>query len=309
MTPSPESQQIVIVTGASTGIGAATARELARRGFHVLAGVRRDRAAEEIRGRGVEPLILDITKPDHIRALATRVNDDPQRRQLRAVVNNAGMGVNVPIETFAIAEWRKLFEVNLFGHVAVTQAVLPALIRSKGRVVNISSVGGRVAMATYGPYAATKFALEAVSDSLRRELAATGVQVAVVEPGAVSTEMPGRAIAGANDLAAAMTPEQLQRYGGLVRAINAQTAAHTASCLPAEAVATVIAKAVTARRPRTRYTVGREAALIRFTRFLPDRALDRALAAALRPHHPADDRHRPFIADGAPAWSRGLPQE
>lgn len=287
---------MVIVTGASTGIGAATARELARRGFHVLAGVRRDRDAEAIRGPGIEPLFIDITNPEHVRTLAARVDQDPRGRRLRAVVNNAGMGVNVPVEAFPMDEWRKLFDVNLFGHVAVTQAVLPALIRSKGRVINISSVGGKVAMATYGPYAATKFALEAVSDALRRELAETGVQVVVVEPGAVSTEMPGRAIAAANDLAAAMTPEQQLRYGGLVRAVNAQTASHTTSCLPADAAASVIAKALTARRPRTRYTVGREAALIRLTRFVPDRALDRALAAALRPHYRAGDRPGSLIS-------------
>ena len=173
MTASPESQEIAVVTGASTGIGAATARELARRGFHVLAGVRRDRDADAIRAPGIEPLIIDITNPDHIQALATRVHEDPQGRAVRALVNNAGIGVNVPVEAFAIDEWRRLFEVNLFGQVAVTQALLPALIRSKGRVVNISSVGGKVAMATYGPYAGTKFALEAVSDSLRRELAPT----------------------------------------------------------------------------------------------------------------------------------------
>jgi NAD(P)-dependent dehydrogenase (short-subunit alcohol dehydrogenase family) len=237
-------------------------------------------------------LLIDITDTEHVRTLAARVDQDPQGRRLRAVVNNAGMGVNAPVETFPMESWRKLFEVNLFGHVAVTQAVLPALIRSKGRVINISSVGGKVAMATYGPYAATKFALEAVSDALRRELAATGVQVVVVEPGAVSTEMPSRAVAAANDLAAAMTPEQQLRYGALVRAVNAQTVSHTTSCLPADAAAAVIAKAVTARRPRTRYTVGREAALIRFTRFMPDRALDRALAAALRPHHRAEDKGR-----------------
>jgi len=142
---------MVIVTGASTGIGAATARELARRGFHVLAGVRRDRDAEAIRGPGIEPLLIDITNTEHVRTLAARVDQDPQGRQLRAVVNNAGIGVNVPVETFPMESWRKLFEVNLFGHVAVTQAVLPALIRSKGRVINISSVGGKVAMATYVP--------------------------------------------------------------------------------------------------------------------------------------------------------------
>jgi NAD(P)-dependent dehydrogenase (short-subunit alcohol dehydrogenase family) len=287
MTVSSQSREIVVITGASTGIGAATASELARRGFHVLAGVRRDRDADAIRGPGVEPLIIDITNPDHIRALATRVHADPQGRAVRAVVNNAGIGVNAPFEAFAIDKWRNLFEVNLFGHVAVTQALLPALIRSKGRVVNISSVGGKIAMATYGPYAATKFALEAVSDSLRREMAPLGVGVVVVEPGAVRTEMPVQAIATARELASAMAPEQSQRYRGLVQAITAQTASHTTSGsgLPADAAAKVIARAVTARKPRTRYTIGRDAALLtRLTRILPDRTLDRVLAAALRPH-------------------------
>jgi NAD(P)-dependent dehydrogenase (short-subunit alcohol dehydrogenase family) len=294
MTASPEIQEIAIVTGASTGIGAATARELARRGFHVLAGVRRDRDADAIRGPGIEPLIIDITNPDHIQALGTRVCGDSQGRAVRALVNNAGIGVNAPFEAFPIDEWRRLFEVNLFGHVAVTQALLPALIRSKGRVVNISSVGGKVAMATYGPYAGTKFALEAVSDSLRREMAPFGVGVVVVEPGAVRTEMPGRAIATAHELASAMSPEQGQRYGPLVQAITAQTASHTTSGsgLPADAAAKVIAKAVTARKPRTRYTVGRDAALItRLVRFLPDRTLDRVLVAVLRPHFPKESKH------------------
>jgi NAD(P)-dependent dehydrogenase (short-subunit alcohol dehydrogenase family) len=292
MTASPEIQEIAIVTGASTGIGAATARELARRGFHVLAGVRRDRDADAIRGPGIEPLIIDITNPDHIRALATRVHGDPQGRAVRALVNNAAIALNAPVEAFAIDEWRRLFEVNLFGHIAVTQALLPALIRSKGRVVNISSVGGKIAMATYGPYAGTKFALEAVSDSLRREIAPFGVQVVVVEPGAVRTEMAGRAIATAHELASTMTPEQSQRYGGLVQAITAQTASFTKSGLPADAAAKVIAKAVTARKPRTRYTVGRDAALItRLVRFLPDRTLDRVLVAVLRPHFPKESKH------------------
>jgi NAD(P)-dependent dehydrogenase (short-subunit alcohol dehydrogenase family) len=289
MTASSEIREIAIVTGASTGIGAATTRELARRGFHVLAGVRRDRDADAIRGPGIEPLIIDITIPGHIQALATRAHGDPQGRAVRALVNNAAIQTNVPIEAFAIDEWRNMFEVNLFGQIAVTQALLPALIRSKGRVVNISSVGGKVAMATYGPYAGTKFALEAVSDSLRRELAPSGVQVVVVEPGAVRTEMLGRAIATAHELVSAMTPEQSQRYGGLVQAVNTQAVSSTKSGLPADTAAKVIAKAVTARKPRTRYTVGRDAALItRLVRILPDRTLDRILAAALRPHYPKE---------------------
>jgi NAD(P)-dependent dehydrogenase (short-subunit alcohol dehydrogenase family) len=131
MTASSGIQGLVVVTGASTGIGAATARELARRGFHVLAGVRRDRDCDAIRGPGIEPLIIDITNPDHIHALATRVHEDPQGRALRALVNNAGIQANVPVEAFSIDGWRRLFEVNLFGHVAVTQALLPALIRAR----------------------------------------------------------------------------------------------------------------------------------------------------------------------------------
>jgi len=285
MTASPGIQEIVVVTGASTGIGAATARALAGQGFLVLAGVRRDQDADAIRAPGIEPLILDITKPEHILALATRIHEDPQGRAVRALVNNAAAGVNAPVEAYAIDAWRRLFEVNLFGHIAVIQTLLPALIRNKGRVINISSVGGRIAMATYGPYAATKFALEAVSDSLRREIASFGVDVIVIEPGAVRTEMAGGATATAQAVAAAMPPEQNQRYGALVRAVAAQTAAHIGSGLSADAAAKVIVRAVTAPRPRTRYTIGRDAALLtRLARILPDRLLDRLFAAALRPH-------------------------
>ncbi len=278
-------QEVAVITGASSGIGAATARELARRGFHVLAGVRREQDAEAIRAPRIEPLILDITNADHIRALAGRVQREG--RAVRALINNAAVAVNAPVETFAIEAWRQLFEVNLFGHIALTQAVLPVLIESKGRVINISSVGGRVAMATYGPYAATKFALEAVSDSLRREIAPFGVAVVVIEPGAVRTEMADRAIAGAQALVSAMTAEHRRRYGGLVQAITAQTAHFTKSGRRAETAARVIARAVTAKRPRTRYTIGRDAAqLTRLARLLPDRMLDRLFAAALRPYFP-----------------------
>ena len=287
MTVSTERQPLAIVTGASTGIGAATARELAQRGWHVLAGVRRDRDADAIRGPGIEPLLLDITHPEHIQALVGRVNEDPRGRAVRALVNNAGVPVNVPVEAFPLDAWRRLFEVNLFGHVAVTQALLPALIRGKGRVINISSVGGRVAMATYGPYASTKFALEAVSDALRRELAPTGVHVVVIEPGAVRTPMLGRAADTAQQLASAMTPEQRQRYGALVQAIAAQTASATDWGVPAETAARGIAQALTTRKPRPRYTVGRDAALVTcMARLLPDRILDRVIAATLRPHYP-----------------------
>ncbi|MFJ4831823.1 SDR family NAD(P)-dependent oxidoreductase [Streptomyces sp. NPDC088747] len=288
MTTSSENQKLIVVTGASTGMGASAARELARQGFHVLAGVRRERDADAIRSTGIEPVILDITKSEQVEALAARVADDP--RALHALVNNAGIQVNAPVEALPMAQWRHVFEVNLFGHIAVTQALLPALLRANGRVINISSIGGTVAMATYGAYAGAKFALEAVSDSLRREVAPLGVQVVVIEPGGVRTEMAARGVATANRLAGRMTPDQEERYGSLVRANNELMTSGTASGLTADAAARIIAKAVTTRRPRTRYTAGRDAAVVtRLARILSDRTLDRILAANLRRHYPKRD--------------------
>src|SRR3954471_22389631 len=155
-------KQLVLISGASTGIGAATARELARRGFHVLAGVRRQSDADALCADNLEPVILDITDPAQIEAVAARIAGDPAGRPLRVVINNAGIAINAPVELLTMDEWRHQFDVNFFGHIAVTKAVLPALHASSGRVVNISSVGGRIAMPTYGAYAGAKFAMEAM---------------------------------------------------------------------------------------------------------------------------------------------------
>jgi NAD(P)-dependent dehydrogenase (short-subunit alcohol dehydrogenase family) len=180
-----------------------------------------------------------------------------------------------------------------------------ALLRSTGTVVNISSVGGKVAMSTYGAYAGSKFALEAVSDSLRREVTALGVKVVVIEPGAVKTEMAERAVAAADRLNANMTTAQLQRYGDLTEAISAQARSFTKIGVPAEHAAKVIATAATASRPRTRYTIGRDAAiLVRLARVVSDRFLDRILRLGLRPHYvknsqPSVRRSDPSISIGA----------
>src|ERR1700759_3278650 len=180
-------RELIVVTGTSTGMGAATAKELAGRGFHVLAGVRREIDADALRGDGIEPLILDITVESDVAAVANRVAGDPRGRPLRALINNAGIAVNAPVEALPIAEWRRQFEVNLFGHVAMIQALMPALLRSAGTVVNISSLGGKVALPTYPAYAGSKFALEALSDSLRRDVGRLGVKVVVIDPGAFKT--------------------------------------------------------------------------------------------------------------------------
>lgn len=286
----PDRNELIVVTGASTGIGAATVKELARRGFHVLAGVRREVDADALRGlgiQGIEPCILDITVQSDIAALAERVRRDPQHRPLRALVNNAGIAINAPVETLPIAQWRQQFEVSLFGHIEITQALLPALLDSSGTVVNISSVGGKVVLPTYGAYAGSKFALEAVSDALRREVSAAGIKVVVVESGAVKTEIAERGIATSEGLKANMTVAQLARYGQVMDAVTAQARSFNKTGVSAETAAMLIAKAATASRPRTRYTIGRDAAiLLRISRFVSDRALDRIVRLSLRQFAP-----------------------
>lgn len=285
MIDSVEVREIVVVTGASSGIGAATARELSKRGYHVLAGVRRQEDADAIRAANLEPVMLDITNDADVVRLLKRVTEDPERRPLRALVNNAGIQINAPVETLPLAEWRRLFDVNLFGHVAMTQALLPALIESRGAIVNITSVGGKVSMATYGPYAGTKFALEAVSDALRREVAPLGVKVIVVEPGAVTTDMLGGVAVTGERITQTMSVEQRGRYAMLMHSIISQTQAAAPTGVPAERVGRVIADAIADRRPRARYTVGRDAAIIvLLVRFLSDRMLDSLLARSLKSH-------------------------
>ena len=284
----PDRRELIVVTGASTGMGAATAKELARKGFHVLAGVRRDVDADALRADGIEPHILDITVDSDVAVIADRVARDPLGRPLRALINNAGIGVNGPVEALPIAEWRRQFEVNLFGHVAMIQALLPSLRRSSGTVVNISSIGGKVALPTYPAYAGSKFAMEALSDSLRREVSGSGVKVAVVEPGAVKTAMAERGIATADRLKAEMATDQLERYGALIDAMSNLAQSFETDGVPAEDAAKVIAKAATASRPRTRYTVGRDAAILaRLSRVVSDRFLDRVVRLILRPHFKA----------------------
>jgi NAD(P)-dependent dehydrogenase (short-subunit alcohol dehydrogenase family) len=274
--------QLAVVTGASSGVGRATARLLAERGFHVLAGVRRSQDADEIAAERLEPVILDITDAADVAAVADRVREDTGGRLLGALVNNAGIAVNAPVESIPMVDWRRQFEVNFFGQVALTQALVPALLASGGRVVNVSSIGGRVVGPTFGAYAASKFALEAMSDALRREVARLGVQVIVVEPGTVATPIWEKGLATAEGLAARMPAEQQARYGDLMEAIRARAAHNQREGIDPAEVARVIAGAIDARRPRTRYLVGRDAKLMaRIADVLPDRAVDWLIARTL----------------------------
>jgi NAD(P)-dependent dehydrogenase (short-subunit alcohol dehydrogenase family) len=266
--------RLALVTGTSTGIGRAIAIALARRGFEVLAGVRRPDDAPP----GLESLVLDVTSPDDIAAAASRVGG-----ALHALVNNAGIVVTGPVEVVPVEEWRRQFEVNLIGQVAVTRALLPALVSARGRIVNLSSVSGRVALPMVGPYAASKFALEAVTDALRREVGPQGVHVVSVEPGGIATPLWDKSRAEAERTLAAMPAEVRRRYDDLIDAMLRHSERLARDGLPPEAVAEVVADALTVRRPRTRYVIGREAkAQALLARLLPDRAFDAFIARALR---------------------------
>jgi len=257
----------VLVTGASSGIGRTTALLLAQLGAHVLAGMR---TPQEL-GPGITPVELDITNPGHVDALRAHALD--------ALVNNAGIATTGPLEFLPLDELRRQLEVNVIAQLAVTQACMPALRRSQGRIVNVSSISGRVALPLYGPYAASKFALEALSDSLRRE---QDLPVILVEPGSIATPIWERSLASADALYNAMPPIAHERYGRLVGKARAMAERQGEEGDPPEAVARIIATALTTPHPRTRYVIGRNARITAaLTRALPGRAMDKTLARLL----------------------------
>ena len=271
---------LALITGASTGIGRATALALAGAGWNVLAGIRDAEAGERLRQAasgpgGVEPIVLDVTDAAQVAAAATRVGE-----RLDGLVNNAGIAVGGPLELVPIDELRRQFEVNVFGQIAVTQALLPALRRAQGRIVLVSSIGGRVPTPFTAPYAASKHALEAFGDALRVELRTSGVQVALIEPGSVATPIWEK---GRESTQTVSIPDGLQReYGHVPEAIGRALHETEARGVPPELVARTILSALTAGRPRTRYLVGRDArAMLAIRRLLPDRAFDALIRRAL----------------------------
>lgn len=254
----------VLVTGASTGIGRATALLLAQLKANVLAGMRTPQPL----GPGITPIELDITEPAHLERL--------QLNRLDGLVNNAGIAITGPLEFLPIEELRRQLEVNVIAQLAMIQACMPALREAGGRIVNISSISGRVALPLYGPYAASKFALEALSDSLRREQ--QDVPVVLVEPGSIATPIWDRSLKAADALYDAMPPVAHERYDKLVSSLRALAQRQGEEGLPPEAVARIVATALVTERPRTRYVIGRSARIqAAAARLLPGRAVDRLL--------------------------------
>jgi NAD(P)-dependent dehydrogenase (short-subunit alcohol dehydrogenase family) len=269
-----------LITGASSGIGEATALRLARAGWRVLAGVRATADGDRLRAAGgeqLDPVTIDVTEPATIAAAAEALRGEP----LDGLVNNAGTALAMPLEFLPLDQLRRQLEVNLVGHVAVTQALLPNLRSARGRIVNVGSIAGRSALPFLGAYAASKHALEAFTDALRVELRPFGIAVTVIEPGTIATPIWRKGGERFQQLAAQLPQELGALYGERMEAFREAAAAAGRRAEPAETVAAVVERALTEQRPRARYVVGRDArrrALVeRLPAGLRDRVYERVL--------------------------------
>jgi NAD(P)-dependent dehydrogenase (short-subunit alcohol dehydrogenase family) len=245
----------VLITGASTGIGEACALRLDKKGIRVFAGVRNESDGGSLKGRSSDrltPVLLDVTDPEAIASARGTIKKAVGEDGLSGLVNNAGIFYGGPLEFAPVDELRKLFEVNFLGAIAVTQAFLPLLRASRGRIVNMSSVSGLLAFPFLGPYAASKFALEAISDSWRVELRPWGISVAVVEPGVVDTPIYDKVLATLRRAREAYPPEARELYGP----VFGLSEKRERRGIRAERVARAVEHGLFARRPKRRYVVG-----------------------------------------------------
>lgn len=267
----------VLLTGAGGGVGRATTQALADQGFTVYAAVRSPHT-ELPEHPNVLPVQLDVTDPDSVADAVARVLGDGCAG-LHGIVNNAGIIVQGPLELVTPEELRHQFDVNVFGAVAVTQAFLPLLRAGHGRLINITAATARVAGPFFGPISASKAALQSLSDAQRLELAHWGLPVVVIEPGMMDTAIFDKAASAAAKSATALTPAQRALY-------DAQLGAATAALAKSKAasptiVADAVLKALTARKPKPRYTVGPDTRLLGLLARLPLRTRDRLLAGVL----------------------------
>jgi NAD(P)-dependent dehydrogenase (short-subunit alcohol dehydrogenase family) len=264
--------RVALVTGASTGIGFDTAIALRDAGFTVYAGARRLEKMEPLKGHGITVLSLDVTSEESMATAVALVEE--AHGHLDVLVNNAGYGSYGSLEEVPLAEGRRQLEVNVMGLARMTQLVIPGMRRVRsGRIINVTSIGGKIYEPLGSWYHASKFAVEGMSDSLRLELTPHGIDVVIVEPSGTNSEWG--TIAG-EGLLATSGDGPYQQQAHVVAAALASTSGegHVLST-PARVVANVIVRAATAKRPRTRYPVGRGAwSVLALRKFLPDRAFD-----------------------------------
>lgn len=282
----------IVITGASTGIGEACARHFARTGFAVYAGVRNDVDAERLRqlSPGLLPVLLDVTVESSIQRAIEYIAARTGEAGVQGLVNNAGIAVAAPLECVPLAKFRQQLEVNIVGALAVTQCCLPLLRRGRGRIVNMSSVSGLVAPPFVGPYAASKFALEALSDALRLELRPWRIHVAVVEPGPVATHIWQKSHGAAAQLMAELPAAHRALYGRAMRQVEQVMENSASGAEPPDRVVAAVEHALLSPRPRTRYLLSRRMRFAMWlSRLFPDRWRDRMLMK----HYGLPDREIP----------------
>jgi NAD(P)-dependent dehydrogenase (short-subunit alcohol dehydrogenase family) len=272
----------VLLTGASSGIGRASALRLDAGGWRVFAGVRKEDDGEALRGAAsgrLTPLILDVTEPGQVADAATRIDVALAGAGLDGLVNNAGIAVPGPLETLPIEDFRRQIEVNLTGQVAVTQALLPLIRRASGRVVFVSSIGGRIAFPMTGAYHAAKFGIEAVGDVFRQELRPWGIRVSIVEPGSIDTPIWGRGEREADEIGQRSRSGEDALYGEAIASYRRLVKKLAGRGIAPEQVAIAIDRALTSERPKPRYLVGRDAAIqARVRPLVPTAIWDRLVA-------------------------------
>jgi NAD(P)-dependent dehydrogenase (short-subunit alcohol dehydrogenase family) len=271
----------VIVSGASTGIGAATVTMLAHSGFVAFAGVRSQADADHLHAidANIRPVMLDVTEETSIRSAIREVATSGT--PLTGVVSNAGVALGGPLERFPVDQLRRQFEVNVFGALALVQAALPHLPAPGGRVVFVGSIAGRLAMPYLGPYSASKFALRAFADALRVELAPAGIAVSLIEPGSVSTPIWRKGRESRDRIAAMLGADARPHYYRALERIVQATETQERVGIPADRVAQAILHALTAPRPREHYLLG-SAKAGSVVAMLPARMRDRILRGSQR---------------------------
>lgn len=276
----------LLITGASSGIGEACALEFDRLGWRVLATVRRESDADALRQKAsVTPLLMDVTDAASIQHAAEQIRGIIGDNGLQGLINNAGVAIAGPLEFLPIAELRQQLEVNVIGQVAVTQAFLPMLRQAsapKARIINIGSVSGLIAYPMLGPYNASKFALEAITDSLRMELKQWGMHVALIDPSAIKTPIWEKSAAHGAELTAQLTPDMRNLYADLIGKMGKVARASGKHGSPVIKVVEAVVHAMTADKPRTRYVIGISKPLVMFLRALPDRRRDALILRTLQ---------------------------
>jgi NAD(P)-dependent dehydrogenase (short-subunit alcohol dehydrogenase family) len=280
----PCTSKHALVTGASTGIGRATALELARHGWHVFATVRRTADGDALQHAAsgqLTPLVMDVTQAAQIAATAESIQAHVERRGLDALVNNAGVGVAWPLELVPLELFKMQFAINVEGQIAVTQAMLPLLRLATGRLIMIGSIGDRISMPFAGPLTCSKHAVLALAETFRRELAPWNIRVVLIEPAAIRTDAVDKLKADAQHALEQFGSSGEMLYGQAFRSMTARAIAHENQGSPPEVVAQTILRALKSPKPKARYLVGKSANVLATLAKLPPFLLDALLRRIL----------------------------